>query len=82
LIGLSILVPVFASMVVNLTDWQVFLLFGAPIIPALGITLQALMTAKPRRQRTINTAPGWRAVCVANAKVSGYRRGGDRFSAA
>jgi hypothetical protein len=62
LIGLSIMVPVFALTVVNLTDWQTFLLFGAPIILALGITLQAVITAKARHQRTINVAPGWHAV--------------------
>jgi uncharacterized membrane protein len=64
LIGLSIMVPVFASLVMNPTDWQMFLVFGAPIILALGITLQVVITARPRHQRTINTAPGWRAVCV------------------
>jgi hypothetical protein len=62
LIGVSIVAPVFALMVVNPTDWQMFLVFGAPIILALGITLQAVITAKPRHQRTINTAPGWHAV--------------------
>ena len=41
LIGLSIMVPMFALMVVDLTKWQTFLLFGAPFILALGITLQA-----------------------------------------
>ena len=59
LIGLSIMVPVFAAMVVNLTNWETFLLFGAPIILALGITLQAVITAKTRHLRTINVAPGW-----------------------
>ena len=82
LIGLSIMAPVFASLVVNPTDLQMFLVFGAPIILAVGITLQVVITAKPRHQRTINTALGWRAVCVADAEVSGYRRGGDRISAA
>jgi hypothetical protein len=56
--GLSIMVPVFALMGANPTDWQMFLLFGAPFILALGITLQAVITAKHRHQRAKNTAPG------------------------
>ena len=45
LIGLSIMVPVFALMGAHPTDWQTFLVFGAPIVLALGITLQAVITA-------------------------------------
>ena len=48
LIGLSIMVPMFALMVVDLTEWQTFLFFGAPFILALGIALQAAITAKAR----------------------------------
>ncbi len=62
LIGLSIMVPVFALLVVNLADWQTLLLFGAPAILALGITLQAIITAKARHLRNRITAPGWHAV--------------------
>ncbi len=62
LIGLSIMVPVFAAMVVSLTNWETFLLFGSPIILALGITLQAVITAKVRHRRAISTAIGWQAV--------------------
>src|SRR5437870_13292926 len=54
-IGLSIMVPVFAMVVANPSDWQTFLVFGAPIILALGITLQVFITAKPRHRRTIDT---------------------------
>jgi uncharacterized membrane protein len=61
-IGLSIMVPVFAAMVVNLTNWETFLLFGAPILLALGITLQAVITAKARHRRAISMALGWHAV--------------------
>jgi hypothetical protein len=61
-IGMSIMVPMFALMVVNLTDWQMLLLFAAPIILALGITLQVIITAKVLHLRTISTAPGWHAV--------------------
>ena len=61
-IGMSIMVPVFALSVVNLTDWQMLLLFGAPIILALGITLQVIITSKVRHLRTISMAPGWHAV--------------------
>ena len=52
-IGLSIVVPVLA--VASPSDWQAFLVFGAPLILALGITLQVVITAKPRRRRTIDT---------------------------
>jgi hypothetical protein len=62
LIGVSLMVPVFALIVANLSRWQTFLLFAAPIILALGITLQAIITAKARHQRAISMAPGWPAV--------------------
>lgn len=62
LIGLSIMVPVFALTVVNLTYWQTLLLFGAPMILALGIALQAIITAKARHLRTVSIALGWHAV--------------------
>ena len=62
LIGLSIMVPVFALTVVDLTDWQMWLLFGAPIILGLGIALQVVTTTKARHLRTINMAPGWHTV--------------------
>jgi hypothetical protein len=61
LIGLSIMVLVFA-LAGDLTDWQMWLLSGAPIILALGITLHVIMIAKARHLRTINIAPGWHAV--------------------
>jgi fucose permease len=54
-IGLSIVVPVFAMMVANPSDWQTFFVLGAAFILALGITLQVVITAKPRRRRTIDT---------------------------
>ena len=57
-IGLSIVVPVFAMMVANPSDWQTFLVFGAPIILALGITLQVVNTAKPRHRLKIDTKLG------------------------
>jgi hypothetical protein len=55
-IGLSIVVPVFAIMVANPSDWQTFVVVGAAIILALGITLQVVITAKHRR--TIDTKLG------------------------
>jgi hypothetical protein len=57
-IGLSIVVPVFAMMVANPSDSQTFLVFGAPIILALGITLEVVITAKLRHRRTIDTKLG------------------------
>jgi hypothetical protein len=46
LVGLSIVVPVIALTGANTTALQTFLVFGAPIILALGITLQAVLTAR------------------------------------
>ena len=53
LLGVSIVVLVIASTGANTTDGQMFLAFGAPIILALGITLQAAVTAKSRRAHTV-----------------------------
>jgi hypothetical protein len=46
LVGLSIVVPVIALTGANTTIWQAFLVLGAPIVLALGITLQAVLTAR------------------------------------
>jgi hypothetical protein len=45
LVGLSIVVPVIALTGTSTTGWP-FLVLGAPIILALGITLQAVLTAR------------------------------------
>jgi len=58
LIGVSIMIPMFAMMVTNLGDWQMVCVFGALIVLALGITLQVVITAKPRHRRTIDTKLG------------------------
>lgn len=46
LVGLSIVVPVIALTGADTTTWRAFLVLGAPIVLALGITLQPLLTAK------------------------------------
>ena len=46
LVGLSIVVLVIALTGTNTTAWQAFLVLGAPVVLALGITLQAVLTAK------------------------------------
>ncbi len=56
LVGLSIVVPVIALTGANTTALQAFLVFGAPIILALGITLQAVLTA--RSSSLFNVASG------------------------
>jgi hypothetical protein len=58
LIGLSILAAVFAMMVVNPGDWQSLWVFGAPIMLALGLTLQVVVTIKPGRWRMTDTELG------------------------
>lgn len=56
LLGVSIVVLVIALTGANTMDGQTFLAFGAPIILALGITLQAVVTAKSRRAHAVNAA--------------------------
>jgi hypothetical protein len=48
LIGLSIIVAVFAMMVVNPGGWQMLWALGAAILLALGLTLQ-FVTSSSRR---------------------------------
>ena len=47
LIGLAIVAAVSAMMVVEPSDWQTLLIFGALIILALGLTLLAVVRPKP-----------------------------------
>ena len=58
LVGLSIVVAVFAMIDSDPGDWQVLWFFVAPIILALGIALQVLASNKPRSRRTLNAEPG------------------------
>jgi formate/nitrite transporter FocA (FNT family) len=52
LIGLSIAVPVTAMLIVEPNDWQTLSVFCAPIVFVLGLTLQVVVTTKPRRRTT------------------------------
>ena len=52
LIGLSIMIPMFAMMLTNPGDWQMVWILGALIILALGLRLQALII-RPRQRRPI-----------------------------
>ena len=51
LIGLSIVVAVSAMTIVEPSDWRTLWIFGAPIILALGLTLQLVVTTKPGYRR-------------------------------
>jgi Na+/melibiose symporter-like transporter len=53
LIGVSIMIPMFAMMLTNPSDWQIVWVFGTLIVLALGLKLQAVITIKPRHRRTI-----------------------------
>jgi hypothetical protein len=53
LIGLSILLPVFAMTVAEPGDWQALWVLGGPIILTFGFALQAFVTVRPRRPRTM-----------------------------
>lgn len=57
LIGLSIVVTTFAVTDADASAWQTFLVFGAPVIVVLGLALQVLVTAKPRRRLATSTPP-------------------------
>ena len=52
-IGISIMIPMFAMMLTNPGDWQMIWLLGALIVFAIGLKLQALITIKPRYRRTM-----------------------------
>ena len=58
LIGLSIMIPMFAMMLTSPGDWQMLWVIGALIIVALGLTLQFVITAKPRHRRTLDPGLG------------------------
>jgi hypothetical protein len=72
LIGLSIVIFVFAMMVVDPGDWQAFWGgFGAPIILAVGLALQVVVTTTARRGRT--TAPELGALPIGFIELSHER---------
>ena len=54
LIGLSIVVATFAATDAASGAWQALLIFGPPVVFVLGLALQVLVTAEPRRR----LAPG------------------------
>jgi len=58
LIGLAIVVAVFAMTAAGAADWQTLWVFGAPIILVLGFALQVVVTAKPRHRRTTDLELG------------------------
>jgi hypothetical protein len=51
LIGISIMIPMFAMMVTNLDDWEMHWVLGTLIVLALGLKLQFALI-KPSRPRT------------------------------
>jgi hypothetical protein len=52
------MVPLFAMMVAEPDGWQTLWVFGAPIILALGLTLQVVVTSKPRHRHTADPELG------------------------
>jgi hypothetical protein len=62
LIGLSIMIPVFAMMVADPGDWQMVSVFGSLIILTLALTLHVVITARPQRGRTLD--PGLRVLPI------------------
>jgi hypothetical protein len=61
LIGLSIVITVSAMMVTDPDEWQTSWVACAPISLALGLTLQSMITTKPRRRR-VSDRPSWRVL--------------------
>jgi hypothetical protein len=72
LIGLSIVVLVFAMTVDNPGNWQALWVFGAPVLLALGLTLQVVANskAKPRHRR-----PTQRKFVIGASQVHGLEPG-------
>jgi hypothetical protein len=58
LTGLSIVVPLFAMMIVDPDGWQTLWVFGAPIILALGLALHVVVAGKPWHRRTADPELG------------------------
>jgi hypothetical protein len=58
LIGLSIVVAVSALMVLEASEWRALWIFGAPVILAVGLTLQFAVTTKPGRRPMPDPALG------------------------
>ena len=58
LIGLSIVVAVSAMVAVEPSDWRTLWIFGAPVILALGLALQLVVTTKPGHRRMTDPALG------------------------
>ena len=57
-IGLAILLPVFAIAVAEPGAWQALWILGAVTTLVLGFSLQAVVTARPRHPRTTVPEPG------------------------
>jgi formate/nitrite transporter FocA (FNT family) len=53
LIGLSIVVPVVTTMGTNPADWLMYLVFAAPVIFALGLVFQVIITSAARQEHAI-----------------------------
>ena len=58
LIGLSIVVAVSALLVLEASEWRTLWIFGAPVILAVGLTLQFVVTNKPAHRRLADAALG------------------------
>lgn len=57
-IGVSILMPVFAIAVADPGAWQALWILGALTTLVLGFSLQAVVTARPRHPRMTVPEPG------------------------
>jgi Na+/melibiose symporter-like transporter len=53
LIGVAIMIPMFAMMLTNPGDGQIVWVLGALVVLALGLKLRAVIAIKPRDRRTI-----------------------------
>jgi cytochrome b subunit of formate dehydrogenase len=68
LIGISIMIPMFAMMVTNLGGWEMHWILGAVIVLALGLKLQFAII-EPDRPRTLVPAPGALPVTLMELKL-------------
>ena len=53
LIGIAIMIPMFAMLLTNPGDWQMIWVVGALIVLAIGLKVKALNTLKPRHRLPI-----------------------------
>ncbi len=58
LIGLAVVASVFAMTIADPGEWQAIWVLSTPVVLALGLALQIVVTLKPRLPRATGPQPG------------------------